>query len=684
LHKHLYIIHCICFMAHFRLFFLLILMFLCGRNSFSQSAQKGTAFYSDSAKSNNLILGLAGKWQFYYGGFLSAQEMKHLAPQEKQYISVPSNWNDLFINGKRVPVFGAGTYFLQIVIGTAKEEKVHSYSFYIGDITTAYKLYVNDHLVMRLGMATTSAAGSKPMFCPQIGSFESREDTLDVILHVSNYFYPHYTGVSRNILFGTVNNIHDHVFFRQALYLFMLSAYIILFIFQLMVYFSNKKEKSHLLIAFLSLFFWGKILLDGEVTIFHFFPHFNYFIGYRFWIFTLCSIPLAFGLVRDFFPQELKRWVFRMVCFFYSIVGLLIFTLNLHFILQNIDLLVFPTLLSVVYLTYVLVAAVVKKRRTSIIHLISFFILLGSFLKDLLFITKPDSLGLVSSFGVFQYIVIQSFLVWFKFAGAHQLTIELKEQLMTANKNLEETVSLRTKELQKAKDRLEKLNRQKDFFITNLSHDLKNSFNILINFAKIMKEEPNLDKEQQNIMEIMHESAKKGYQVLENILEWGKVQVSNHAEASLVKNLSEIVTYNLELFSDTIYKKGLKTQITIDDTLSFNCQKGQLNSILRNLISNAVKFSKTGGTLIISNQLSDQSVQITVQDEGMGIPAEMQATLFSATINNKRRGTSGEEGSGLGLLIIKELAENNQGSITCTSNTDTGASFIITFPLTKE
>jgi len=200
-----------------------------------------------------------------------------------------------------------------------------------------------------------------------------------------------------------------------------------------------------------------------------------------------------------------------------------------------------------------------------------------------------------------------------------------------------------------------------------------------------MTEDPDLDEGQKkSIMEAMSSAAQKGYRVLENVLNWAKVQVTDYTEISPVDDLSVIVERNLVFFDDTICKKDLKTSVAIDNKLVFTCNKDQLESILRNLISNAVKFSKPGGHIGVYTQPADDKIEITIHDEGIGISAEMQETIFDSTINNQRSGTQGEEGTGMGLLIVKELVESNSGTITCRSHFPTGTEFIIAFPHVRQ
>jgi signal transduction histidine kinase len=660
--------------------FSFICLFLFSINGFSQPTHRGVVRYPAEKNKPMSSIDLSGEWQFYYGAFLSAKEMRSLKPQDIHYVSVPSNWATTPVNGKKPSVFGCGTYYLRILLDSSRLRDDKSYAFYIGDITTAYKLYVNDRFVMKCGNATPDPKGFQPMYCPGIGSLYSEKDTLDVILHVSNYFCPNYTGISRSIFFGTEDTIQSCVLLRRTFSVVLLTIYLFLFCFQLLAFFTDRKEKSHLLIALLSVFFASMILLDGDICIFHFFPHFSYFTGYRIWFLTFCAISLVLSLIRQAFPRELSLNIEKAAYVLYGILALLFFTLPFDVLFRFLYFVVILSLIWVIYLVYVLGMAVVRKRPNSVVHLISFFVMLVFFVKDLIFVAKPDKFGFWSQIGVCLYALTQSVLVWLKFSNAHKLTFQLRRKLETINRNLEKTVDERTEELQKTNARLDKVNRQKDFIISSISHDLKNSFNILLNFSKMMAEESNLDDGQRKIMETMSSTAQKGYSVLRNVLSWAKVQVTDYAETAPVDNLSAIVERNLSFFEDTIRKKDLKVSVNIDKNMVFTCNKDQLESILRNLISNAVKFSKPGGCLTVYTQRADDKIEITIHDEGIGMSAEMQQTIFDSTINNRRPGTTGEEGAGMGLLIVKELVESNSGTITCRSDFSTGTDFIVAFP----
>jgi signal transduction histidine kinase len=148
----------------------------------------------------------------------------------------------------------------------------------------------------------------------------------------------------------------------------------------------------------------------------------------------------------------------------------------------------------------------------------------------------------------------------------------------------------------------------------------------------------------------------------------------------LIDKLTYIVNENVYLFAEQLESKGLETEININNALIFACNIGNLNTIIRNLISNSIKFSHNSGKITLTNQLKDNQVQIIIHDDGVGMTYNELATVFNLEKTKKRIGTAGESGSGLGLMIVKELVEQNNGKIYCLSQFNNGTSFIVEFP----
>lgn len=663
-----------------------LLLFVFPASALPVSVNKGLADFSHVSLNEIDLADISGQWQFCYGKHLSANEMKSIADINKQFIEVPSSWDKLKDkkSGHNYPTFGIATYYLKIILPHDPNRNFSYYGLHIENVTTAYTLTVNDKPIMTAGIASADSLSFKPMFYPQSGAFSSATDTIDIILHATNFFEYHYSGVSGKVIFGSKKEVKLYTFRKTALCIFLMSVLFCFFLFHLFLGTLQKKKNSSLLIALLSLLFCIKMSLDCDVTIFHFFPDFSYATGYRLWMLSFMSIPIVFRLIKHSFPAEVNNIIEIFVYSVYLLLGIIFISFPTDIIVKNIFIVIYLTISLIVYIFYVLGKAVYKKRMYSIWHIISFTVMIVLFLNDLLYITNQSTTGYLSQIGVCFYILVQSAIVSRKYAESQKKVLELKDELEVVNRNLESTVEVRTKELSEANTKLNIFLRQKNFLISTLSHDLKNSFNILINFSTLLSDSEDLDENQKkDIARRLYETSTKGFMTLENVLGWARLQITNKSVKSEIGNLKFLIEDNIYIFSEQTRSKNLHLLVDINDNLKFLCDENHLNAIIRNLISNAIKFSKTDGRIIIMNEAIGEDVLIKIHDEGIGIPNSLINGIFEDNSEKRREGTSGEKGTGLGLIIVKELVESNNGKITCRSKLNEFTEFTISFPLSK-
>ncbi len=627
------------------------------------------------------VIDMSGEWQFYYGKHLSANEMKSLKPADKHFIKVPSNWKNTVINGHQLSTLGIGTYYLQIITDKADKKSLEYLGLRFGNITSAYKLWVNNQLVGQAGKATQSREDFKPMYAPKSFYFYTNSDTIDVILQVSNFYDPNYAGISQKILAGERNIIEDYTLQSNAIAIFILSIFFLLFFYQLILSFVHREEHSHRVIALLSVIIFSKMLLDGDLVIFHFFPDLNFTFCYRIWLLSFMTIPLVIRLTKLSFPSEVNRSVEKGIYLFYLMIAIAFLSVDIRLLMNHIFFVIYATIVCVGYLFFVLIKAILKNRHYSIIHTISFSVMILTILNDLIYVTNQITPGYLSHIGVCFYMGTQSIIISLKFAHSHKRAIKLTHELEQINLNLENIVEARTRELNEANIELGKFNKQKDFLISTISHDLMSSFNVLITFTKSLSKDTSLSEKHQNTMSMLHRASERGYMILDNILTWTKLQIAYKPDIKPITRLSTVIKENITLASEEMDNKSINAIIDVNDSLHFKCDKSHLNTILRNLLSNAIKFSQTGKEITFSNLRKEGFVQIIIHDEGIGMPCEIVHSIFDSEKNKKREGTNGERGSGLGLLIVKELVENNHGTIFCFSQPGIGSDFILEFPL---
>lgn len=237
--------------------------------------------------------------------------------------------------------------------------------------------------------------------------------------------------------------------------------------------------------------------------------------------------------------------------------------------------------------------------------------------------------------------------------------------------------------LQAKNEELQKVNAEKDKFFAILAHDLRSPFNTLLGFTQIMVEDLSEFKPEdiKKMAQAMRTSAKGLYSLLENLLVWSGSQRGTTSFVPMQFSLKDLIQENLKLVQESAHLKDIKIGINIPDELMVFADENMTGSTIRNLVSNAVKFTpKKGEVSISAKTLPGNLVEISIRDSGMGMSDEMRNKLFKLNENIGRNGTEGEPTSGLGLILCKDFIEKNGGNIWVESEEDKGSTFYFTLP----
>ncbi|MGA2406604.1 MAG: two-component regulator propeller domain-containing protein [Bacteroidales bacterium] len=240
---------------------------------------------------------------------------------------------------------------------------------------------------------------------------------------------------------------------------------------------------------------------------------------------------------------------------------------------------------------------------------------------------------------------------------------------------LEKTVAMKTSELNE-------LNASKDKFFSIIAHDLKNPFNTIIGFSEMLKEEitsGELNKSGE-YAGMIYDSATKTYRLLENLLEWANSQRGKISFNPIPLNLSEIFKEDFRILNEIAGRKNIELNSRFTDDLTIVADKNMIKTILRNLISNAIKFTYKNGKVEITATIDNKQVEISVSDSGIGMTKETMAKLFRIDSNLSTHGTENEKGTGLGLILCKEFVEKHGGKIWVESESGKGSIFRFTLP----
>jgi len=237
-------------------------------------------------------------------------------------------------------------------------------------------------------------------------------------------------------------------------------------------------------------------------------------------------------------------------------------------------------------------------------------------------------------------------------------------------------------ELEKLNDELKAVNKSKDRFFSVISHDLKSPFQGILGYSQLLTEEyDGLDNdEKKEVIKSMNSLCNNSYKLLENLLEWSRLKTGRMEFNPEIFSLKDELNSTLKLLSQSAANKEIAIKNKIDDDAVLNADKNMLQTIIRNLVFNAVKFSNRKSEVLVYACSKGDSVEIIVEDNGVGIAKDKIDNLFTIDNNVSTKGTANEEGTGLGLLLCKEMIDMHKGHIVVRSEENKGSAFIITLP----
>jgi signal transduction histidine kinase/ligand-binding sensor domain-containing protein len=229
---------------------------------------------------------------------------------------------------------------------------------------------------------------------------------------------------------------------------------------------------------------------------------------------------------------------------------------------------------------------------------------------------------------------------------------------------------------------LEHSNATKDKFFGIIAHDLRAPFNSILGFSNLLKDEYDnfTDAERRHFITNIYNASESSYKLLENLLEWARMQTGKIEFRPEIIDLSNITVEITTL----LYSAATSKRIKITSSIPFNtliyADENMVKTIVRNIVSNAIKFTNINGEILLSVQNREKEVEMSVSDNGIGISPVVLANLFNLDSSHNTKGTNNESGTGLGLILCKEFIERNGGTLSVESKLGKGSIFRITFP----
>lgn len=658
-------------------------------------AIKGIIDLRGYAKGNNFTLKLNGEWEFYWMKMLHPHELRlenDIKPDF--YGRVPSYWTDYKRKFPGITPMGYSSYRLTVLLPP-------NFRFPLGlsmpVFDSSYDLYVNGTYLGGNGIPGRSEQESKPWYERNFFRFEPDSDTLSILINVSN-FYHRRGGFWLPMEIGSLDLVQKRFsssIARDWAIVSFLAGFSIFFLFFFIFYPRDR------LIVFFSITVFGlalRPLFTSNFLVLSFFKM-DWTWIVRFEYLGLYLVILGwYWFTERLYPSRYFR-ILAWAVTFMVIAGALITLVTPVKVFSYSTFFYYPALfILIIYAIVHNIIGIIDRKSADYIYFSAIILVSYGAVHDVLVSLGRSAMfsGYILSYILVVFVFIQAAMLLYKWVKAYSEKEKLQGELEYINRNLGLIVNERTQEINSRKEEIEKQNAKialqnkqlsetiqlKNKIFSVIAHDLRSPVVNILYMLNLLKEEEFREKYD----EFANSSIQYAQQVinlLENMLVWGRGQEDKIKYSPGTHDLADLVLTNLSIFKDSADKKDISMNFTQIGNGKAFFDKDLLDIIIRNLISNAIKYTQRGGRISIllkDKTMTGEGTVLKVCDNGIGIPTEKQKYLFTAAEVISTPGTENEKGTGIGLKLCYELVKINKGSISVESREGEGTCFTVHLP----
>ena len=657
--------------------------------------EKGVLDLRHIQQGDEFTLKMNGEWEFYFNKFLYG-EPGHISDTLSPpcFGTVPGYWAEYSVGGKRLPRFGYGTYRAVILLPDGYRDRL---GFDMPVFDSSYEITINGVTTARNGTPARSRAESVPAYEPLFFSYVPKNDTLELLIRVSNYEHRR-GGFWLPLKVGTFHTIQtdftNQWFISIAVTGMLFAAFIFFFVF----YLFDRKNPKLVMFSLLA----ASLALRPFLST----PYLISIINATNWsLIVRCEYLLLYLTVTSgawlayyIYPTSWFRKIALAVDFIFLAGVILVLSTPVYIFSYTVWVM---QALALIVLTYALVmslSGLLKKNWIDIINFVALIALGAGAVADIMLSNGLEEKQqiYILSFMMMVFVFVQAALLIRDWVNSGKERVKLALQLEELNRSLEDRVEERTKELKTKSIEINARNEQialqnkklsetihlKNKVFSVIAHDLRSPVVNILYTLHMLREEKDGKK-----TEAMANSCIQYSQMLisliENMLVWGRGQEDMIRFAPSENDIADIVLTNISIMKETADRKNISLNFTQVGRAVGWIDRDLIDIVVRNLLSNAIKYTNAGGKVTISvkeQEKNNAGVIIKICDNGVGISEERQKKLFTGAEMDTTAGTDSEKGTGIGLKLVHELVTISKGTISVESKPENGSCFTVSLP----
>ncbi len=612
---------------------------------------KGVLDLREYGMDDQSIFNLDGEWIFHWEKLINPSNFDQQATSGIP-VNVPSYWKGYEVDGRTLPGFGFGTYSLTVIL---PEDYNSAICFDIPVFDVAYKFYLNRRLVGDNGEVGTNMEEEKPRNEPSSFCYIPDTDTLQILIQVSN-FHHRRGGFWQSLIMGSANKVMER---KERRRFFNYSTIGVLFFFMIFFLIFWSFTRKEVLMLFFALTTLGILLRSVNTGLYFSNSFFDTAWAWQIRMEYLGSyLAQLFGMIflHKLFPNRYMNRIIHVNTILMSLACISLFILPVH--IFTYEMLAYQPLIVLFLAHYLFVSlyGTLKRRTLDAIFFVSLSFFIYALINDIL---------LANSAGSFHgsYLSQISFQL-FIFAMAVMIILQWirndKERLL-----LESTLKFKNRVL------------------SVIAHDLKNPIANVAQFSELLSAKPELASKK-HITHSLRESSQAAVSLLDNLLYWGRSESRQLQIAPVEIEMKDLVKEIEALYLLMAQQKEVALSSDIPAGIRAYADPVFITTVLRNLVANAIKFTRKGGSIHIRAWQELDKMYCSVADTGVGMKAENLEQFKKEGYLSSSKGTDQEIGTGLGLQLVKDLLGKNNGTLEIESKAEVGSTFTFTLPMNKE